>query len=85
MLQGRRAFWGYQCVWEGNYMLKSPDRERYGVQLAAVMDKAGDKKVFFSSMANKLNTKGKDDSRVIVVTEKHIYKVGAAIRPAGPD
>jgi len=39
------------------------------------MDKHGDKKVFFSSAANKLNTKGKDDARVIVITEKNIYKL----------
>eukprot|EP00911_Craspedida_sp_UC1_P001664 UC1_evm1s1261 len=41
------------------------------------MEKTGDKKVFFSSFVNKLNTKGKDDARVLVATDNNLYKLDA--------
>ncbi|EGD77448.1 myosin IB [Salpingoeca rosetta] len=75
LIKGRRRFWGFQYKWEGNYIAKSADAQKFGAQMQPLMAKYGDKKIFFSSRVSKLNTKGKEDPRVVVVTDRHIYRL----------
>eukprot|EP00048_Salpingoeca_helianthica_P007064 m.106039 g.106039 ORF g.106039 m.106039 type:complete len:1039 (+) comp14216_c1_seq2:94-3210(+) len=77
LIAGRRQNWGMRQDWLGNYLAHSPDASKFGAQMAPLMEKYGDKKVIFSAMASKLNTKGKQDERALAVTDKHIYKLDA--------
>eukprot|EP00049_Salpingoeca_infusionum_P014803 m.281080 g.281080 ORF g.281080 m.281080 type:complete len:1009 (+) comp15751_c6_seq3:330-3356(+) len=77
LLQGRRTFWGYQYSWHGNYIVNGPDAAKFGEQMSQLMAKYGDGKIIFSSQVFKLNTKGKQDERVLVVTDKNLYKLDA--------
>ena len=75
LLGGRRQDWGLNYEWVGNYLAKGPTKDKFGRALTPLMEKHGCKRVLFSSMVMKLNTKGKLDERAIVVTEQHIYRL----------
>jgi len=75
LLGGRRPYWGYACKWEGNYMVKGPAAQKFGAAITPLMEREGDTKVVFSSRIYKLNTKGKQDERILVITDKHLYRL----------
>jgi hypothetical protein len=57
---------GYQYEWQGNYLAKGTLGPKFAAAMTPVMAKNGDDEIVFSSQVFKLNTKGKQDDRVLV-------------------
>lgn len=77
LLKGKRAQWGCGLEWKGNYMASTPNAEKYGTAVLALITKHQDGKVAFASEVLLLNMKKKEEEKVLVVTEKNIYVLDA--------
>lgn len=75
LLQGRRQHWGYEFNWQGDYIGVGPNSNKFKDAMQPLLKKYGDTKVLFSSNVHKLNTKGKQDERCLVISDKHLYKL----------
>jgi len=73
LLGGKRAHWGVEVKWEGNYMAKDDKSAKFGESVLKLFIKYGCKAVKFSSMIHLLNQKGKNEERCICVTDQRIY------------
>eukprot|EP00042_Codosiga_hollandica_P051257 m.626623 g.626623 ORF g.626623 m.626623 type:complete len:998 (+) comp58245_c0_seq2:614-3607(+) len=73
--KGRRPDWAIGAVWEGNYMIKTPDAAKFAAAVAPLLQQHGDKEIKFSAEVQKLNSKEKTDPRIWVVTDRHLYQL----------
>jgi hypothetical protein len=73
IMKGRRSNWGVGVEWIGNYCAKEDARVKFGAGVSAIFEKNQDSKVEFSSNVLLLNKKGKQVSRVIVISSKNVY------------
>ena len=73
LVGGKRAHWGCEVKWEGNYMVKHEQSAKFGDGVLKLFIKYGCTVVKFASMIHLLNQKGKNEERCLCVTDKHIY------------
>lgn len=77
-LRGQRPYWGQSRKWEGNYLSMSVENTSCGLFNESVNNLKNIEhfsKVLFSSFVTKFNRFNKVAERVILVTDKSIYKL----------
>lgn len=91
VLNTRRKDWGIEHKWKGNYLVLAEENENtaaYSASLENLKRKDNFQDVLFSSFAKKINKHHKSAERVLLVTEKHLYKLDnkrfKPLRPAIP-
>ncbi len=56
-------------------MAKTPEAVKFGAAVTTLFEKHGDRRVFFAAHVLKLNHKGKQDERVVVIGDRHVYRL----------
>ena len=75
---GKRADWGWDREWIGNYLTQpsdSHDPAVYKGQMDALKGKGAFRRVLFSSLCIKLSSKGKPQPRALVITDTEVMKL----------
>ncbi|KAK0418532.1 hypothetical protein QR680_013620 [Steinernema hermaphroditum] len=79
--RGRRAEWGYQRYWTGDYLAHDSEHDSveesraYRTSLSTMKERYPFEKVLFSSYVQKFNRFNKSSYRVVVVTDRFIAKL----------
>ena len=78
VLRSKRAYWGQDRRWEGNYLSKpeeNPQSDVFNASINNLRNTDHFKTVLFSAFIRKTNRFNKPKDRVLVVTEHAIYKL----------
>ncbi|XP_022246802.1 unconventional myosin-Id-like [Limulus polyphemus] len=77
-LSGCRKEWGLKRKWEGNYLAMNPENDNSSTFISSVGSlKSKDRfqNALFSSFVRKVNKHNKSAERVLLVTDKYLYKL----------
>eukprot|EP00039_Didymoeca_costata_P028096 m.19999 g.19999 ORF g.19999 m.19999 type:complete len:1050 (+) comp6725_c0_seq1:182-3331(+) len=75
---GKKVDWGIRQVWIGNYLSRrstAHDADAYKKAMEGYKSKKMYRQILFSSIALKLNSKGKANKRALVVTDTSVMKL----------
>lgn len=78
VLQNKRPSWGQNRKWEGNYLAKHPENQNYSLFNESVNNLKNVQhfqSVLFSAYVTKFNKFNKCAERVLLVTDKYIFKL----------
>uniref|UniRef100_A0A131XZ66 Putative myosin class ii heavy chain n=1 Tax=Ixodes ricinus TaxID=34613 RepID=A0A131XZ66_IXORI len=78
VLAGRRRDWGQARKWQGNYLAVTAENDAclpYITSVTGLKTKDKFHKVVFSSFVKKVNKHNQSADRVLVITDKNIYKM----------
>ena len=68
--------WSLQADFRGDYLdvHDNPNRGKYARAVARLLGDGGDSRIMFAAVVDKINSHHKAESRVLVLTDLHLYK-----------